>query len=134
MSAIVIPFPLASRPVPLMTQVEATEPREALFLNVPDGLRLPERSCFIAHETNIREIYISTQCPSVFLPSELDVLSRRNVDALRGGKITPEHFTMAIEEIETQLKMKAEADPYSLPIEHTATFQYFSEWKKANGF
>ena len=57
---------------------------------------------------NIRQIYISTRCPSNFVPQSLDLISRRNVDALRVGKITPEHFAMAIAEIEIQLKMKHE--------------------------
>jgi hypothetical protein len=82
---------------------------------------------------SVRRIYISNLEDSYCNMRYLERISDRNFDALRKGKIAKQNLALAVREIDLQLQMKDETGK-GLPIQETALFQYFNEWKKANGF
>jgi len=66
----------------------------------------------------------------------IELVTRRNLDVLRTGRIKPEAIPFTVEEIEGQFQLRRAQGTKKkhIAVEDTAPFQYFSEWKKANGF
>ena len=82
-------------------------------------------------EAHIMKIFISSRSDYDY-SNKLDLISRRNVDALRAGRIAQGKIPEAIKEVDVQLAMRAKT--ITLPIEETATWQIFDKWKKLTGW